>query len=105
MADLTRVHGPDDDLTECAKAAILRFVSENRDTARRPTPLRQRLLRTKEAAAYLSISQWKLRRLTQDGRLPYVQDCDGSPFLFDVRDLDVYIDQNKHLGTDDLLAG
>jgi excisionase family DNA binding protein len=58
---------------------------------------RRRLLRTKEAAEYLSLSPWKLRRLTQEGRLPVVQDADGSPFLFDLRDLDGYIDRNKRL--------
>jgi excisionase family DNA binding protein len=62
-----------------------------------PPPLRvhRRLLRTKEAAEYLCVSPWKLRRLIQDGRLPVVQDGDGSPFLLDVRDLDSYIDRNK----------
>lgn len=92
-------------LTEVLKPGILPVVSGNTGTVRRPTPINQRLLRTKQAAAYLSISQWKLRRLTQDGRLPYVQDCEGAPFLFDVRDLDMYIDKNKHFGTDDLLTG
>lgn len=58
---------------------------------------RRRLLRTKEAAEYLSISPWKLRRLIQDGRLPVVQDGEGSPFLLDVHDLDGYIDRNKRI--------
>jgi excisionase family DNA binding protein len=62
-----------------------------------PIPPRRRLLRTKEAAEYLSVSPWKLRRLIQDGRLPVVQDGDGSPFLLDVRDLDSYIDRNKRI--------
>lgn len=60
-------------------------------------PPRRRLLRTKEAAEYLCISPWKLRRLIQDGRLPVVQDGEGSPFLLDVRDLDGYIDRNKRI--------
>ena len=58
---------------------------------------RRRLLRTKEAAAYLSVSPWKLRRLIQDGKLPVVQDGDAAPFLLDVRDLDSYIDRNKRI--------
>lgn len=58
------------------------------------TPRRVRL-RTRDAAEYLSISSWKLRRLIQDGRIPVVQDGDGSPFLLDLRDLDGYIDRNK----------
>ena len=52
------------------KPSILPVVSGNTGTVRRPTPINQRLLRTKQAAAYLSISQWKLRRLTQDGACP-----------------------------------
>jgi excisionase family DNA binding protein len=56
---------------------------------------RRRLLRTKEAAEYLGLSPWKLRRLIQSGQLPVVQDADGSPFLLDLRDLDGYIDRNK----------
>ena len=57
----------------------------------------KRLLRTREAADYLSLSPWKVRRLIQDGRLPVVQDGEGAPFLLDVRDLDGYIERNKKL--------
>ena len=63
------------------------------------TTRNKRLLRTKEAAAYLSLSPWKVRRLIQDGRLPVVHDGDGAPFLLDVRDLDGYIERNKKLGS------
>lgn len=36
----------------------------------------KRLLRTREAAEYLSVSKWKLRSLVADGQLPVVQaDC------------------------------
>jgi excisionase family DNA binding protein len=61
-----------------------------------PFPSR-RLLRLKPAAEYLSLSPWKLRSLIQAGRLPVVQDSEGSPFLLDVRDLDVYVERNKRL--------
>lgn len=57
----------------------------------------KRLLRTREAAEYLSLSPWKVRRLIQDGRLPVVQDGEGAPFLLDVRDLDEYIERNKRV--------
>ena len=57
----------------------------------------RRLLRLKAAAEYLSLSPWKVRSLIQAGRLPVVQDCEGSPFLLDVRDLDVYVERNKRL--------
>jgi excisionase family DNA binding protein len=55
----------------------------------------RRLLRTKQAAEYLSLSPWKLRRLIAYGQLPVVQTEEGAPFLLDVRDLDGYIDRNK----------
>ena len=55
----------------------------------------RRLLRTKEAAQYLSISPWKLRRLVQDGLLPIVQDSEGAAWRIDVRDLDGFIERNK----------
>lgn len=57
----------------------------------------RRLLRLKAAAEYLSLSPWKVRSLIQAGRLPVVQDSEGSPFLLDVRDLDVYVERNKRL--------
>ena len=55
----------------------------------------KRLLRTREAAAYLSLSAWKLRCLVADGKLPVIQADDSSPFLFDVRDLDNWAEQHK----------
>ncbi|QMV19988.1 excisionase family DNA-binding protein [Granulicella sp. 5B5] len=65
-----------------------------------PTHHHRRLVRTRQAADYLCISEWKLRRLVQDGGLPFVQDGEGTPFLFDLRDLDAYIDRHKHTGID-----
>jgi excisionase family DNA binding protein len=58
----------------------------------------QRLLRTKQAAAYLNMSPWKIRKLILDRRLPVVQDADGAPFLLDVHDLDSYIERHKRVG-------
>jgi excisionase family DNA binding protein len=55
----------------------------------------KRLLRVREAAEYLSVSAWKLRRLVQDGLLPIVQDRDGGVWRVDVRDLDNFIERNK----------
>ena len=55
----------------------------------------KRLLRVREAAEYLSLSPWKLRRLIQDGRLPIVQASEGGAWRVDVRDLDSFIEGNK----------
>jgi excisionase family DNA binding protein len=57
--------------------------------------LRRRLLRIAPAAEYISTSKWKLRELANNGQIPVVQPSDGSPFLFDVRDLDGWIERNK----------
>jgi excisionase family DNA binding protein len=54
-----------------------------------------RLLRLKEAAHYLAVSPWKLRQLIWAGKLPYLQDSDGSPLLLDVVDLDKFVERNK----------
>jgi hypothetical protein len=58
--------------------------------------LTRRLLGTKQVAAYLSMGEWKLRRLIQSAIFPIVQDHEGGPFLLDVPDLDAYIEGNKH---------
>ena len=63
-------------------------------TPTRPT-LAKRLLRTREAAQYLSISPWKLRRLIQDGLLPVVQENEGAAWRIDVRDLDAFVERHK----------
>jgi excisionase family DNA binding protein len=62
---------------------------------KRPENHPNRLLRLKDAAAYLSLSPWKMRRLIWQGRLPVVQDLEGSPFLFDRHDLDAFIETHK----------
>ena len=56
---------------------------------------KRRLLRIKAASDYLSLSPWKLRQLIQCGKLPVVQDTEGSPFLLDVRDLDGWLERSK----------
>ena len=56
----------------------------------------KRLLRLKEAASYLGISPWKLREMAHQGEVPYVRFAENGMMLFDVRDLDVHIDRNKH---------
>lgn len=61
----------------------------------RSAALARRLFRTREAAQYLSVSPWKLRRLVQDGLLPIVQDSEGAAWRVDVRDLDAFIERNK----------
>ena len=62
-----------------------------------PTPTKpaKRLLRVREAAEYLSVSAWKLRKLVQDGLLPIVQSNEGGCWRVDIRDLDNHIERTK----------
>jgi excisionase family DNA binding protein len=60
------------------------------------TKLTPRLMRLKQAAQYLSVSDKRIRQLILSGDLPYVQLQPGnSPFLLDVRDLDKFIEAIK----------
>jgi excisionase family DNA binding protein len=56
-----------------------------------------RLLRTKDAAAYLGMSEWKLRQLVICRELPVVRHGEGV-LLFDRRDLDAFIEEHKRTG-------
>ena len=55
----------------------------------------RRLLRLKEAAQYVCLSPWKLRKLVQDGQLPVVKYRENAPWLLDVRDLDGWVERHK----------
>lgn len=69
---------------------------------KRPAPaarLARRMLKTREAAEYLGISSWTLRKLAHAGKLPYLQNGDGWA-TFDLRDLDAYVDRNKRFGAE-----
>ena len=54
-----------------------------------------RLVKTSLAARYLNVSQWKLRRLVQTGEIPYIPGEGTSPWLFDLKDLDNWIEHRK----------
>ena len=56
---------------------------------------RRRLLKVKEAAVYLSISPWSLRKLVQGQEIPIVRLQDRGPWLLDLRDLDKFIEGRK----------
>ena len=56
-----------------------------------------RLMRVKQAAAYLAMSPGQLRALVQRGEIPKISTTENghSPFLFDKLDLDQWIQRNK----------
>ncbi len=58
----------------------------------------KRLLKLKEAAVYLGVSAWTIRRLAQQGELPFVRFGQATMLLFDFTDLDTYIERNKYRG-------
>jgi excisionase family DNA binding protein len=59
----------------------------------RPTPETSRQVRTREAALYLGVSAKVLRRLVREGQIPVVQSASGGRWLFDVRELDAYVER------------
>jgi excisionase family DNA binding protein len=57
-----------------------------------PTPS-PRLRTVGQAAQYLSTTPWAIRRMAWSKELPYLRI--GQRMLFDVRDLDIFIDNAK----------
>ena len=70
-------------------------VSASSTTSSTPRATVRRLLRTKEAAEYIGVSPWKLRKLVKAGKLPFIEDGDGSPWRIDIHDLDAYSERDK----------
>ena len=60
------------------------------------TAITPRMLKTKQAAHYLNVSAWKLRNVVQAGEIAcIIGDGTSSPWLFDIRDLDDWIERSK----------
>jgi hypothetical protein len=82
-------------------ARLLRQLhpSENRKRnsagRKHSSPNEQRLIKTQAAADYLGTSPWKLRNLVQAGEIPCILGDGTTPWLFDKRDLDSWIDRRK----------
>ena len=58
-------------------------------------PTGGRLIRLKEAAFYLGMSEWTIRQMAHAGQLKFIQRESGSPMLFDRNDLDTWIEEAK----------
>jgi len=56
-----------------------------------------RVVRSKTAAQYIAVSQWKLRELVRRGVIPVICDEPGGAWRFDVDDLDAYIARTKRV--------
>jgi hypothetical protein len=59
------------------------------------TAITPRILKTKQAANYLAVSAWKLRNLVQAAEIACIISEGTAPWLFDIRDLDDWIERNK----------
>ena len=57
--------------------------------------MEKRCFKAKEAAAYICASVWKLRNLTQAGKIPYRPGEGTAPWVYDISDLDKYIEESK----------
>jgi excisionase family DNA binding protein len=55
--------------------------------------MEKRLYNVKEAAKYLGRSVWAIREMYYAGKIPCVRD--GRRMLFDIVDLDEWIEKNK----------
>ena len=58
-------------------------------------PIKPRVLKTRQAAQYLSISAWKLRNLVQAGEVACIMSDGTSPWLFDIQDLNDWTERHK----------
>lgn len=63
--------------------------------ARRTLALPVRLLSLRDAAAYLSLSYWTLRKLVRSGELPSVRV--GRRILVDREDIDAWVTEHKEM--------
>lgn len=54
-----------------------------------------RLIKIKQAAKYLGMSVWRLRNLTQQGRIRHIPGEGTAPWLYDIVDLDKFIESSK----------
>lgn len=62
---------------------------------REPQPPLEALIRSREAARLLGMSEWLLRKLAHEGALPFVQLTPRSPMQFDPADLRHFVERNK----------
>lgn len=57
--------------------------------------MQKRLLTLKEASVYLSVGPWKLRQMVVHQEIKVVQHHPGSRLLFDLKELDKWIEAHK----------
>jgi excisionase family DNA binding protein len=58
-------------------------------------PVFEGLIRSRDAARLLGMSEWTLRWMAKAGEFPYIQMTPRSPMLFDPSDLRAWVERNK----------
>ena len=53
------------------------------------------LVRIRHAAQFLGVSEWTVRQMAHEGELRFIQRTPRSPMLFDLADLNAWIQRNK----------
>jgi len=66
----------------------------NTDSVKSAPPF-EGLIRSREAARLLGLSEWLLRKLAHEGQLTYIQRTPFSPLLFDPTDLRKWVEREK----------
>jgi len=61
----------------------------------RELPAFEGLIRSRDAARLLCVSEWTLRWMAHSGEFPYIQMTPRSPMLFDPADLRAWIEREK----------
>lgn len=84
---------PTDTPALCPNYVCTPAVCRQRRVSR--STLARRLVRTREAATYLALSEWKIRKLVRNGQIPYIDDGKSGPWRFDLRDLDAYVERYR----------
>lgn len=70
-------------------------IIENKKAQRIDSPVGPRLLPLKKGAEYLGLTVWAMRERVWSGDIPVVRFPQGRKMYVDVRDLEVFIQQNK----------
>ena len=66
-------------------------IKTNQESA----PAFEGLIRSRDAAHLLGMSEWSIRKLAHEGELAYIQRSSSSPMLFDPADLRQWIEREK----------
>ena len=53
------------------------------------------LLRIRQAAQMLGVSEWTIRQMAHNGELKFVRRTDRSPMLFSCADLEAWVRKNR----------